>query len=275
VRVSAVKTAMLLLEQGASLQIGDSQGQAALHHASRNCNLKMMQNLIAYDRKSQVNLVDNSGNSALHLVCASTHLVLPKAVFFLLENGLDANLRNQAGQTPLHILCANQRCPKEALRHFADHGARLYEQDRNQVTALHVACHLNNREVACELVRLGALLCVPDAENKTPLDVVAPGFAVQLLHSVATPPDLDLAKRLHRLISGCMICKSPFKWFSQKKHCPHCARVVCYACCSKSFPVLKFRWDTSVPLCTHCFEALALGSNAPQQAEEQHQLLQQ
>ena len=72
-----------------------------------------------------------------------------------------------------------------------------------------------------------------------------------------------------------MICKSPFKWFSQKKHCPHCARVVCYACCSKSFPVLKFRWDTSVPLCTHCFEALALGSNAPQQAEEQHQLLQQ
>ncbi|CAK8993140.1 Myosin-6 (AtMYA2) [Durusdinium trenchii] len=268
VRVGAVKTTHALLNNGASLMRGDGQGQTALHHAARLCNVNMLQNLLGFRSMSSNgsragspesrDVQDGNGNTALHLVCSSTSAEMSKAIFILLESDFDPNLKNRSGQTPLHILCSNKNASRHALKQFARPKVHFYEQDRLGNTALHMACYLDIRKIACTLVKIGAELYVPNEQHETPFDLVSQAFAIELLKAIRTPPDEDLAKKFHRDVRNCMICTNKFAFFRDQVHCRHCGRVCCAKCASKKFPLIKFNVEESVSLCDHCFKVLTL-----------------
>ncbi|GBG31708.1 Myosin-6 [Hondaea fermentalgiana] len=290
VRLGATKTMYELLNNGANLTRGDSQGQTALHHAARICNVSMIHNLLGYsetragelqieankertangvngvDRHGEAkggkglrNLTDNNGNTALHLVCSSTSSSeMWKAIFVLLENEFDPNLKNRAGQTPLCILCSNKSSTKKALKMFKRPNVRFHEQDRLGNTALHIACHLDSREIACRLVRMGAPLFIPNDHKETPMDLVPQGFAVQLLRAIKYPPEEELMRKFHRDIKKCMTCRNTFSFFRDQHHCRHCGRVCCTKCTSHKYPIAKFNAESSVTVCDHCWSVLTM-----------------
>jgi ankyrin repeat protein len=266
IRVGAVQTMHELLKSGADLLHGDAQKQTAMHHASRVCSVTMMNNILAGDMskiKQLAALKDNNGLTALHVVCASESRDMARAVFLLLENEYDPNATNKADQTPLHILAQNHnRCTARAIRHFANRSTRFAEQDRNGNTALHLASRLHERKETRKqtfaLVRIGGCLFVPNESNETPLDLVPPGMAVEMIKCVKVPPDMALAERYQRALKTCTKCKTTFKFFKGKKYCGHCARVFCSVCLAKKYQLVKFGRTESEPVCDHCFMALTI-----------------
>mmetsp|Transcript_10090 Transcript_10090/g.21948 ORF Transcript_10090/g.21948 Transcript_10090/m.21948 type:complete len:612 (+) Transcript_10090:3378-5213(+) len=274
IRTNAIRTMHLLLENGASLVRGDAQGQTAIHHAARLCNVAALQNLLCFKalgdgvavgspKKSKKSveikgLQDANGNTALHLVCSSTSPDISKAIFTLLENGFNANVRNKAGQTPLHILCSNKYTTAESLSRFKEAKVKFYLQDRCGNTALHAACHLDIRDIACTLVSMGAELYIPNDANDTPLSLVPQGFAVKLLKAVNKPPDEVLMKRFHAVATKCMACTNDFSYFRDRHACHHCGRICCSKCTQKKYPILKFQKIDKVTVCDHCYGVLTL-----------------
>lgn len=292
VRIGAVNTMVELLNSGASITRGDEQGQTALHHAARTCNVTMIHNLLGWKslsrEKSSIvvanngqaktqqsptesgknlrDLTDNSGNTALHLVCAGPgNPEMSRAIYVLLENDFDPNLKNHAGSTPLSILCSNKSATKKALAKFKRPNVRFHEQDRLKNTALHLACQLNNREIACKLVQMGAPLYIWNDQRETPLDMksVTQDFAVDLLQSVRKPPDETLAKQFHRDTKVCMLCRTQFGYFRDQHHCRHCARVCCSRCSQHKYPITKFQIQDSVTVCDQCWPVLTSRSPPP------------
>jgi len=264
-RVGAVKTAQLLLDNGASLIRADRQGQTAIHHAARLCNVEMLKMLLAYlslanpkqNRDPRV-IADNNGNTALHLVCSSSSPAeIAKAIWILLENDFFPNQKNNAGQTCLHVLSSNKYATQKVLKRFDRPGVRLHEQDRLGNTALHLALHIGNREIALGLVQMGSPLFIPNNESATPLDSVPQGLAIKLLRNIRCPPDESLFKRFHSDVKQCMIRGEKFRYFRDQHHCRHCGRICCSKCTSKKHPIVKFGSDAAITVCDHCFEVLS------------------
>ena len=91
--------AATLLENGASVNATDQDGQTALHWAVDREDLSLVQLLLA--RKADVNAADALKHTALHRAAALGSLRIARA---LLERGADVNLKNANGWTPVCIV---------------------------------------------------------------------------------------------------------------------------------------------------------------------------
>jgi len=86
-----------LIENGVDLNVTNSKGETALHHAFMKDIIHLLvQNGITIDEK------DSEGRTALHLAVFICHA--PK-IETLIELGCDVNAQDDKGQTALHLAC--------------------------------------------------------------------------------------------------------------------------------------------------------------------------
>ena len=95
----------LLISKGADVERVDNLGRTALHIAAWFGNLPSLEALLDKS-KSQINLQDKSGNTALHLACQNNH---KDTVSVLLRQGANTKIKNLIGQTVLNIAEADDK----------------------------------------------------------------------------------------------------------------------------------------------------------------------
>ncbi|KAH9254403.1 hypothetical protein BASA81_007516 [Batrachochytrium salamandrivorans] len=255
-------------------------GNTALHAACLLGDAALVKLLVEHLRCKAEDFPRNTKDyTVLHLACMSTGELgdQPTVIDLLLDCGFQCTwFSATTRETALHVLCENPHAKLDSLGLFFPE-AELDFKDGLGNTALHYACQYQLREIALELVRKGASLYLLNHQQDSPLDLVPPGFAIQLLGSIRFPLFLSRAKRDHRDLTRCMVCKDSVNvGFLHRRvadHCRRCGRLCC-AKCSAHRSVL--RWDeglvpptaTAFPedgveeqgdvhkICKHCAEIL-------------------
>lgn len=257
---SSPRLIAVLLQYRARLdQQQANTGRTALHASAAKCDLHVIKTMLEYAGKDLSANEPRIGKSfprdankqtPLHLACSSDSPDSATTITMLIEADFDVNTPSSSGESPLHVFCQNPNAKPEALDAFSA-TAKFDSVDFNGNTPLHFACsaHSNNRGLALRLVEFGAPLYVLNANGQSPLDLVPQGFAIRLLNAVRTPPFLHRAKRAHRNLLHCMICKEPVDVGFLKRrvadHCRRCGRLCCARCASSRAVLL---WPDFDPL---------------------------
>jgi ankyrin repeat protein len=100
IEASNATTARYLLEKGANPTIRDNHGRTLFHTAATySDDSDIFDLLLAFEKKIDVDKVNESGLTALHIAMMKCNTT---AAHFLLSNGANPNVATQDGYTPLH-----------------------------------------------------------------------------------------------------------------------------------------------------------------------------
>jgi ankyrin repeat protein len=149
-------------------------GKTLLHRAAETGNLNAVQ---IYSDVINVEVVDNDGNTPLHLACDRGFL---KIVRFLIEKpNVNPCIKNYFGCTPLHLSSLGGHLDVTEYL-IKQPGVSINEQDTINYTPLHYACAGSNIEVVLHLLLSGA---DPFIGNMLSDDLVYPEhFAIKHKH---------------------------------------------------------------------------------------------
>ena len=124
------------------------------------------------DHGANVAIKDKYGYTALHKACIIYHDCSPEVLSCLIENGADVNLSTDNNRTPLMTACEYGHINTVTI--LIEHGANVYLQDRDGLSAVHYAVRGSQ---ACEilscLMENGADVDVKTFDNCTPLMIAA------------------------------------------------------------------------------------------------------
>jgi ankyrin repeat protein len=153
----------LLLDQGADVEVADSDEETPLHLASSNGQLDMVQLLL--DQGANIAAADDAGWTPLHQASRNGHL---EVVQLLLDQGANVTAADYDGWTPLHLASENGHL--EVVRLLLKQGADIEAADHiDGKTPLHQASH-HHLEVVRLLLDQGAdVEAVDDVCGWTPL----------------------------------------------------------------------------------------------------------
>lgn len=158
--------AQLLLDHGASLTLKDKKvGDTALHSAAWRGHPEVCAFLL--EKGLEVNVKNRLGYTPLHSAAAFGRI---ETAAILVANGADLNARNHDGWTPLHLAAGLGQ--KEMTAWLMDHGADPNRKDKFYgATPLHWAAGLGRKEMVEILVGKGAAVNVRNREGQTPLQL--------------------------------------------------------------------------------------------------------
>lgn len=123
-------------------------------------------------RKHAHRIVNEGGQTALHLAAMEDQYLTPNILAYVLARGFDINIRNLDGETPLMcaVIVENTKVVSLLLRNHADVNA----VDDNQDTCLHLAAATNKSDsITRQLLRWKADTENVDGLGLTPLFVAA------------------------------------------------------------------------------------------------------
>jgi ankyrin repeat protein len=112
--VDLAATTKLLLDAGATVNITDNEGMTALHllAGSRGARYELAEvTKLLLEAGARVNLKDNGGKTPLHHLASArvAYAQLQDAIKLLLDAGAQVNLADNEGRTPLDCLLASAR----------------------------------------------------------------------------------------------------------------------------------------------------------------------
>ena len=138
------RTANLLRQNGANLDVRNQYGTTPLHAAAYSGNLEVVRMLIEYD-PANVNAGKEDGERPLHWVSRNSNLKDGSIFRLLLEHGADVNVQSRRGRTPLH-LASEFRAPG-VVHLLLKHGADVDTKDNDGKTALQLAAEAGDDEI--------------------------------------------------------------------------------------------------------------------------------
>jgi ankyrin repeat protein len=153
-----------LLDRGASLGWVGSDGSKALHIATSHGDVEIVKLLL--DRGATLGQVNPWGETALHIATRDGHV---DTVQLLLDRGANPEAVDLEGSTALHIAAAKEDMNKVQL--LLDRGASLEHENPWGETALHIAARSGNVDTVQLLLNRGGNLERVDCEGSTALHI--------------------------------------------------------------------------------------------------------
>ena len=152
----------VLLNAGANPNIADTEGVTCIHHAvNGGCNKEILQAIISL--VADINASNMDGETALLIACKKGNI---DAIDILLNAGADPNIADSVGVTCIqHVVF--EVCSKETLQAIISHGADVNATNKNNLTALMIACMKGNIDVINVLLNAGADHSIVDTDGKT------------------------------------------------------------------------------------------------------------
>ncbi|CAM9907256.1 unnamed protein product [Ectocarpus fasciculatus] len=145
-----------------------TNSNSALHLACGNGHVETVKVLVA--ASASVNAGNSYGNAPIHAALMGGHRAV---VELLLESGAEAQWTNNKGSTLLHFLAYSTDMPpadKKALAlKLVQAGVNLDSKDEDGMTPLHVVGQSGDKEMATFLFENGADITIKDNKGKTPL----------------------------------------------------------------------------------------------------------
>lgn len=161
----------VLMESGVEVKADDMYGRTPLHVAVHYDGFNVVNALLtnisaegSEEKSCMVNLLDYSGNTALHLASRNNS---KEVVSLLLSVGAKVGIKNNKGETALHI--AARASSKDVVNVLLDSGEDVNATSSSGDTPLHIACFNENEEAVRLMLCMGAKLVVKNKEGMTPL----------------------------------------------------------------------------------------------------------
>lgn len=188
-----------LIASGTNINMVDSQGLTALHHATSNF-LEQSATLLLKSG-ADPNVADNQGNTPLHY--ASNVDIIDT----LLKSGAGIDAVNLNFQTPLEYILTKPRLSDTVFLltiDLVDNGADLSRIDVNMPNLngrrlLHFA---KKPETVDRLLDNGAILDIKDNKNKTPLESLVSNPVVIQRYTYGSQGDIYIATAIRMLERG-------------------------------------------------------------------------
>lgn len=173
----------MLLANGADARVGDADGNTPLHHAAHSSDPGVAALLI--DAGANVDAINYAGHTPLAAACVIANWRLAR---MLLERG--AQCEPESAQ-PILLAAAGGEDDPAGVHLLLKHKARVNARDGSGRSALLVACHAGNREIADALVHAGADRNAHDHDSATPLLEASAGGFLEVLRVLAAHPAPD------------------------------------------------------------------------------------
>uniref|UniRef100_A0A8C5R000 Uncharacterized protein n=1 Tax=Leptobrachium leishanense TaxID=445787 RepID=A0A8C5R000_9ANUR len=138
-----------------------STTSANVYDAVTNGDLSLLERTL---KGSDVNAVNSSGETLLHVAAANGHVPV---IEFLITKGAKIDAKDVKKRTPLHRAAENGHL--EAVRVLLKAGANMYCLDSDNQTPVHLAAQNNHQELAQLLLKNGASVDATDEKKQTPL----------------------------------------------------------------------------------------------------------
>ena len=152
----------VLLNAGAHPNIIDANGNTCLHYAAYgDCIKDSLQTVINHG--AEVNATNAGYATAIMLACEKGNT---DVINVLLNAGADPSIADADGDTWLHQ-AVRGGCSKEVLETLISHGADVNAANKNNVTALKIACEKGNSDALNVLLSAGGDPNITDTGGDT------------------------------------------------------------------------------------------------------------
>ena len=163
------KVAELLLRDKTDVNLVDNEGVSALMRACENGSFRIVKLLLS--NKANVNLQDKSQNSALTYLCrrevsSQVTIQVHEIAKLMLTFGADVNLLNETGKSALMIAIEKESI---AISELLIQRAQLDLQDNSGQSALMIASNNGNVTATERLLNAGAKVDLQDKDGQTAL----------------------------------------------------------------------------------------------------------
>ncbi|WP_353287768.1 ankyrin repeat domain-containing protein [Wolbachia endosymbiont (group B) of Gerris lacustris] len=178
-----------LVNQGASVDAEDKDGNTPFHNAALKGYLTIAQYLV--EKGVDVNASNEDGWTPMHGSALKGHL---EVVRFLIEKGANISAENIFGEKPIH--CAAKRNNKDIIEVLLRKGASINDADKNGRTPLYFASWNGYLGLVEYFVRdKKANINIKDKYGKTPLDVAIDRNHISVI-GYLSKKQLELCKEL-------------------------------------------------------------------------------
>jgi hypothetical protein len=169
IRHSVFFTVAKLLRRGVSIEGRDKRNWTPLMRAIENQNISMIVLLLAHG--ANINAVDHSGLSPLHVAIKSSNGNSDKAILLLLAQGASIEIADERGRTSLFFAVEAGR--QWMIRLLLELGANTEARDIEGQTPLSIAVKCGNDQAAWLLQVYGADIKAIDSVIRGPLQPFA------------------------------------------------------------------------------------------------------
>uniref|UniRef100_A0A0K2TKJ7 Transient receptor potential cation channel subfamily A member 1 homolog [Aplysia californica] n=1 Tax=Lepeophtheirus salmonis TaxID=72036 RepID=A0A0K2TKJ7_LEPSM len=193
-----VEIVHLLINAGSDIDKKNEDEMTALHLASLNGRVKVVEEILKSDRCA-ISDIDEDSNTALHIACTNRRFLVSKK---LLEYGADIQSRNVKKWTPLD--CAASVGAYKCVELLLESGAQIDPLDRSKTTPLHLASEFGHEKTVRLLLSNGASLKMEDAFGRNALEIALLKKNKSVVKALIEYPDWKNAFRtcltpLHKL----------------------------------------------------------------------------